>query len=71
LGEVVVQAAADAPAEARRFADGGAWDPSAFVDLCRAACSGRSELAAWCRRVQADEWRTLFDFCFEAAAGGG
>jgi hypothetical protein len=71
LGEAVRRAAADAPSEARRFADGGAWDPYAFVDLCRAACNGRSELESWCRRLQADEWRTLFDFCFEAATRGG
>jgi hypothetical protein len=70
LGEIVARRKADAPSEARSFASGG-WDPFAFVDLCRAACSGRSELAAWCRAVQADEWLTLFDFCFEAASGGG
>jgi hypothetical protein len=69
--EVVGAAAADAPADARHFAEGGSWDPFAFVDLCRTACNGRNELEVWCRRVQADEWRTLFDFCFEAAAGSG
>jgi hypothetical protein len=69
LREIVARGAADAPSEARGLA--AAWEPFAFVDLCRTACNGRSELAAWCRRVQADEWRTLFDFCFEAAAGGG
>jgi len=71
LGKVVRSVAADAPTEARRFAEAGVWEPYAFVDLCRAACKGRSEFASWCRRVQAAEWRTLFDFCFEAAAVGG
>jgi hypothetical protein len=71
LAVVVRQAAADAPADARQLAHADVWDPYAFVDLCRTACRGRSELAAWCRRVQAAEWRTLFNFCFEAATKGG
>ena len=59
----------DAPRELRALVEAPRWDPYRFVDLCQAACTGRSDLAAGCIRVQACEWRTLFDFCFHAAAG--
>lgn len=56
-----------APRELRTLVDAPRWDPYRFIDLCQAACSGRSDLAAGCRGVQACEWRALFDFCFHAA----
>ena len=57
------------PAEIRKLLDETVWDPNQFVDLCAAACGGRTDLAAACRTLQRLEWETLFDFCFTAAVG--
>jgi hypothetical protein len=48
---------------------GPSWDPDAFVDLCAAACAGRSEVMELCRRIQQEEWRLLFDHCHRHAIG--
>lgn len=44
------------------------WDPSAFVDLCAAACAGEAA-AEPCRRIQQQEWLLLFGFCHRRALG--
>ncbi len=53
-----------------------AWDPLAFVDLCRAAqsvghASPSEPTAALCLVVQAREWELLFDHCYRTASGRG
>lgn len=56
---------------AERLTAGDRWDPYAFVDLCQACVSGRSDREALCRRIQRLEWRILFDFCYRRATGIG
>ncbi len=58
-----------APVELQKLLDAKSWDPYRFVDLCAAACRGRSDLVPACRQVQRLEWETLFDFCFVHAVG--
>jgi hypothetical protein len=61
-----------APLDILTLLDGErAWNPYAFVDLCKAACHGRGDLDKSCRTIQMLEWRTLFDYCFDAASRGG
>lgn len=43
------------------------WDAYGFVDLCELGRKGDAEIEMLCRRIQALEWRLLFDFCFQAA----
>lgn len=50
---------------------GTAWDPFAFIDLCKACQLGLSPNSLLCRKIQMKEWQLLFDFCFRKAIGGG
>ena len=60
-----------APLDILTLLDGErAWNPYAFVDLCKAACHGRGDLDKSCRTIQLLEWRTLFDYCFDTASRG-
>ncbi len=43
------------------------WDPNAFVDLVEAVERGRSDARDLCVAVQHQEWRLLFDHCYQAA----
>jgi hypothetical protein len=43
------------------------WDPFRFVDLCEAALAGKTNGADLCRRLAAEEWRLLFDYCHRRA----
>jgi hypothetical protein len=45
----------------------GTWDPFAFVDLCEAAVSGKSDVKDLCLDIQQAEWELLFDHCYRAA----
>jgi hypothetical protein len=42
----------DAVEDAASLRAQGAWDPYAFVDLCKAACAGQSDAAEPCRKIQ-------------------
>ncbi len=57
--------------DAEQLTAGNRWDPYAFVDLCQACVSGRSDCEALCRRIQRLEWELLFDFCYRRATGSG
>jgi hypothetical protein len=47
-----------------------AWDPFAFIDLCR-ECIGRATAQEeLCRRVQQREWELLFEYCHRQALAG-
>jgi hypothetical protein len=46
-----------------------AWDPFAFIDLCKACVMGQSAAEALCRQVQQREWELLFDYCYQQASG--
>jgi hypothetical protein len=61
--------ARDAAEEAAFLRSQAAWDPYAFVDLCEAACAGRTGTADLCRKIQQQEWHLLFDHCFRRAVG--
>jgi hypothetical protein len=67
LAELRTTDLAHEPAEVRQLCSAAKWDPFRFVDLCRAAVGGRTELIEACRNIQSREWQTLFDFCFESA----
>jgi hypothetical protein len=56
-------------AELAPLAEGRAWDPFRFVDLCQQATRRESRLAAPSLAIQGIEWRELFDFCYRAAVG--
>jgi len=49
----------------------GPWDADAFIDLCEACVSGRSELTALCESLQKREWVLLFDHSYQRALGVG
>jgi hypothetical protein len=55
------------PAEARFLLDQKEWDPYRFVDLCEASRLGRVAAEDLCRRIQLEEWRLLFDYCYRQA----
>jgi hypothetical protein len=61
--------AADALEDAAFLRADARWDAYAFVDLCEAACAGRSDALELCRKIQEQEWQLLFDFCYRRAAG--
>jgi hypothetical protein len=44
-----------------------AWDPFAFVDLCRECIDSSSPLETLCRQIQQREWEILFDYCYQQA----
>lgn len=71
LARSAARLAAGSGSDAERLTAGGRWDPYAFVDLCQAYVSGRSDRAGLCRRVQRLEWELLFDFCYRRATGIG
>lgn len=45
------------------------WDPFAFVDLCEASRGAGNSDEAFCRQVQQQEWRLLFEHCYRLARG--
>lgn len=70
--DLVSEAAAlsgDADGDAAFLAGQDRWDPFAFVDLCEAALSGRSDADSLCRAIQRREWELLFDFSYLKALG--
>jgi hypothetical protein len=61
--------AAGIPPEGRFLLEQTEWDPYRFVDLCGAAHTGKIDAELLCRRIQLEEWRLLFDFCYRKATG--
>lgn len=54
----------------RLTADGGSWDPIAFVDLVESlVLGGHPTVRDLCVIIQEAEWELLFDFCYRAAIG--
>ncbi len=43
------------------------WDPFAWIDLCQAVLAGESISEELCLAVQRQEWRLLFDYCYQQA----
>lgn len=56
-------------AESARFLTQHDWDPYQFVDLCEASRKDEVAMASVCRRIQLQEWRLLFDYCYRQAVG--
>ena len=52
------------------LASGKPWDPFAFIDLCEQSYLGRVPCEQLCRLVQEQEWRLLFDYCYQHALKG-
>lgn len=71
LARSAARLTAGSGSDGERLTAGGRWDPYAFVDLCRACVSARSDRGALCRRIQRLEWDLLFDFCYRRATGIG
>jgi len=71
LGQVAAELAGqeDIPREAR-FLLAGNWDPFAFIDLCEQSYHGRVSCEKLCRLILEQEWRLLFDFCYQHALKG-
>ena len=71
--EPLAQTARDLAAEAQLdshsafLANEDRWDPFRFVDLCEAALGGKTQSSDLCRRLAAEEWRLLFDYCYRNA----
>jgi len=61
--------AARFPPQGRFLLEQPRWDPYRFVDLCEAARSGQIDAEPLCRRIQLEEWRLLFDYCYRKATG--
>lgn len=57
-------------ASARFLVEQPSWDPFRFVDLCSACAEGAVPHELLCRRIQAVEWRLLFDHAFQESASG-
>lgn len=47
----------------------GVWDPCDFVDECQRAVRGGGGEVDRLRKVQQQEWESLFDYCYDAAIG--
>jgi hypothetical protein len=56
-------------AETRFLREQQQWDPYRFVDLCESARLGKVPAEDLCRRIQLQEWRLLFDYCYRQALG--
>lgn len=56
-------------ASAKFLAEGAAWDPFRFVDLCEQVARGKSSARQLCLAVQRLEWQLLFDHCYREAVG--
>jgi hypothetical protein len=63
---VAARALGNGSAAARQVAGWTAWDAFGFVDLCAAHAGDGSADEAFCKAVQEQEWRLLFDRCFRA-----
>jgi hypothetical protein len=63
--EMATQEKLDKPSEFLAKLDH--WDPFRFVDLCEAALAGKTQSVELCRRVAAEEFRLLFDYCYRRA----
>jgi hypothetical protein len=55
-------------ASARFLVEQPAWDPFRFVDLCQSCAEGSVPHEMLCRKIQAVEWRLLFDHALGEAA---
>ncbi len=53
---------------ARFLVEQSAWEPFRFVDLCQASADGSVPHEMLCRKIQAVEWRLLFDHALNEAA---
>lgn len=53
----------------RSFAAKPTWDALSFVDLCERGYRDGGPVADFARQVAREEWRLLFDFCFQRAIG--
>jgi hypothetical protein len=49
--------------------NGDAWDPFAFVDVCRQATQRSGPLGEACQQIQHQEWLLLMDHCCREAVG--
>ena len=47
--------------------DPGTWDPDKFVDQCESAQDGDSTMKQQIQQTAVDEWKTLFEYCFQHA----
>ena len=56
-------------ADASFLTEQAVWDAFAFVDLCAAAISSDSSTERLCQRIQQQEARLLFDYCYRQAVG--
>lgn len=45
------------------------WNPYKFVDLSEASRTGEIKMELICRQIQLQEWRLLFDYCYQRAIG--
>jgi hypothetical protein len=54
----------------KKLITSGAWDASAFVDLCEAAVRGQVTSLELCLDIQQAEWELLFDHCYRTATSG-
>lgn len=52
---------------ARFLVEQSAWDPFRFVDLCQSCAEGWVPHEMLCRKIQAVEWRLLFDHALNEA----
>jgi hypothetical protein len=55
---------------ARLLTTQNSWDPFAFIDLCEQSYRGQVPCEELCRLIQEQEWRLLFDFCYQRALTG-
>ncbi|MCS6978364.1 MAG: hypothetical protein NZM31_15350 [Gemmatales bacterium] len=53
---------------ARFLVEQSSWEPFRFVDLCQACAEGSLPHEMLCRRIQAVEWRLLFDHALSEAS---
>jgi len=50
-----------------RLAQGDAWDPFRFVDICKLHVRGENAITLTCRKLQRLEWTYLFSYCYAGA----
>jgi hypothetical protein len=50
------------------LANTGTWDPFEFVDQCESAKNGNDAATQKVHQAAVNEWKTLFEYCFEQAS---
>lgn len=68
-GQALIAKAGATDAAARELARADRWDPYRFVDWCEELADGQAQQRTLAEKIAQEEWRLLFEDCYERAIG--